>query len=241
MWEDLRRMLDNLGWMDFHLLPMDYNLDVVTEVGSTMRLGTVEDGSEAVNFRVRDISHTVTMEAVAQAFGLDVGADVAGILGRGELDSIWRWLSFIEEMKRGNIRNLTIQVFHRRLAACIGDKVDSSNVTDADLRWLFNAIVSPSHCNPMSVMVRGWLDKRGKASKKLAFGAYLQRLAALIYDSDGPGGRNDKWECAMEIGENTTRGNIVTGSVRANFHVGGTNIKLPCVELGVFLPRKLEG
>ncbi|GJN11525.1 hypothetical protein PR202_ga29724 [Eleusine coracana subsp. coracana] len=121
------------------------------------------------------------------------------------------------------------------------DKVDSSDVTDADLQWLFHAIVSPSHCNPMLVMVRGWLDKRGKASKKLAFGAYLQRLAALICDGDGPGGRNDKWECVTEIGENMTRGNIVTGSVRAGFHVGGTNIKLPCAELGVFLPRKLEG
>ena len=38
-----------------------------------------------------------------------------------------------------------------------------------------------------------------------------------------------------------TRGNIVMGSVRAGFHVSGTNVKLPCAELGVFLPRKLEG
>ncbi|GJN00039.1 hypothetical protein PR202_ga17188 [Eleusine coracana subsp. coracana] len=171
---------------------MDYNLDVVTKVASMMRLGTVEDSSEAVNFRVRDISHTVTMEAAAQAFGFDADTDVAGILGRGELDSFWRRLSFIEEMKHGNIRNPTIQVLHRWLAARISNKVDSSNVTDADLRWLFNAIVSPSHCNPMSVMVQGWLDKRGKASKKLAFGAYLQCLAALVCDGDGSRGRNDK-------------------------------------------------
>ncbi|GJM87606.1 hypothetical protein PR202_ga03577 [Eleusine coracana subsp. coracana] len=101
--------------------------------------------------------------------------------------------------------------------------------------------MSPSHCNAMSVMVPGWLDKRGKASKKLAFGAHLQCLAALVSDSDGPGGRDDKWECATKIGENMTRGNIVTGSVRAGFHVGGTNVKLPCAELGVFLPRKLVG
>ncbi|GJN00040.1 hypothetical protein PR202_ga17189 [Eleusine coracana subsp. coracana] len=38
-----------------------------------------------------------------------------------------------------------------------------------------------------------------------------------------------------------THGNIVTGSVRAGFHVSGTNVKLRCTELGVFLPRKLEG
>ncbi|GJM87605.1 hypothetical protein PR202_ga03576 [Eleusine coracana subsp. coracana] len=112
MWEDLRRILDNLGWVDFHLLPMDYNLDVVTEVASTMRLGTVKDGSEAVNFRVRDISHTVTMEAAAQAFSFDADTNVAHILGHRELDFFWRRLSFIEEMKRKNIRNLTIQVFH---------------------------------------------------------------------------------------------------------------------------------
>ena len=162
-------MFNNLGWEDFHLLPMDYNLDIIIEVASTMRLGTIEDSNEAVNFHIRDISYMVTMEAAAQAFGFD--ADIAGILGCWELDSFWRRLSFIEEMKRGNIRNSTIQIFHRWLVARTSNNVDSSYVTDADLRWLFNAIVSPSHCNPMTVMVRGWFEKRGKKSKKLAFGA----------------------------------------------------------------------
>ena len=133
LWEDIRRMLNNLGWVDFHLLPMDYNHDVVTEIASMMRLGTVEDGNEAVNFRVRDISFTVTMEAAAQAFDFDTDTDVVGILGHGELDSFWRRLLFVEEMKHSNICNPTIQVFHRWLAARTGDKIDSSNVTVVDL------------------------------------------------------------------------------------------------------------
>ena len=44
-----------------------------------------------------------------------------------------------------------------------------------------------------------------------------------------------------EIGENMTRGNIVTGSVHTGCHVGSTNIRLSCAELGVFLHHKLEG
>ncbi|GJN36991.1 hypothetical protein PR202_gb25902 [Eleusine coracana subsp. coracana] len=112
MWEDIRRMLSNLGWVDFHRLPMNYNLDIVTEVASMMRLDTDEVDNEAVNFLVRDISHTVTMEAAALVFGFDAEADVAGILGYEELESFCRRLSFMEEMKRGNISNLTIQVFH---------------------------------------------------------------------------------------------------------------------------------
>lgn len=68
-------------------------------------------------------------------------------------------------------------------------RTDSGNVNDTDMRWIYNAIVSPANCSPMHMMVRNWFTKRSSVTGRLAFGGYLQVMANNA-TTTGFGGRN---------------------------------------------------
>lgn len=71
------------------------------------------------------------------------------------------------------------------------DRMDFDNVTDAHLRWLYNAIVSLANCNPMNFMFHNWFNKRSKTTGKLAFMSFLQTMALGVMTGEGPGARPD--------------------------------------------------
>lgn len=169
----MRQRLTNLGWIGFHRAIIDYNLNIATEVGSTMQLDADEDGSDALVSHMCDETHVVTVDALAVLFGFDVGASVARDLSKEDMNSFWLRLLQVEEHKPGNIWRPAIQLSFRWLVAHTQGKVDFGNITDKDMRWLYNAIVCPTNCNPIHSVVRNWFDKRSKASGRMAFAGYV--------------------------------------------------------------------
>lgn len=79
---DIRQMLSNLGWIRFHKAVITYNLDIATEVASTMQLGRGKDGSDALTFHVQDSEHMITVDGLAMLLGFDHGTDVVEVVSK---------------------------------------------------------------------------------------------------------------------------------------------------------------
>lgn len=139
-----------------------------------------DDGSETITFCVRDEPYSTIVEGPTLLLSFDLDADMATHVRKEELDSFWLRLSDVEERKRGNIRNPAIQVLHQWMVVCMTGRIDSNNINNTDMWWLYNAIVSPTNCNPMQMMVRSWFTKRSSATRRLAFGGYLEVMANNI-------------------------------------------------------------
>lgn len=50
LWGDIRRCLSNLAWVEFHEVGVGFNLDIMIECTSTMRLDRGGDISKVSNF-----------------------------------------------------------------------------------------------------------------------------------------------------------------------------------------------
>lgn len=155
---------------------MGFNLDIMIECASTMRLGTGDDGSDVITFRVSDDMHSISFEGLALLLGFDLDVGEVGNVSKEELDFFWLYLFDVEERKKGHIKNHAIQGFHLWMATRTTGRIDSSNINDSDMRWLYHAIMSPTHCNPISMMVRNWFGNSSSMMGKLAFGSYIQLM-----------------------------------------------------------------
>lgn len=106
--------------------------------------------------------------------------------------------------------------------------------------WLYNAIVCSTNCNPMHVMVQlVRQEEQGKWAddlRGLPPGDGEQHLSKRWHRR-----RLERWMNPMFISEDMTRGKIFTGCACVDYHIGGTSIRLPCPELGVFLAQNLPG
>ncbi|GJM87559.1 hypothetical protein PR202_ga03526 [Eleusine coracana subsp. coracana] len=132
-----------------------YTLNLIIECATMMEQGMDDEGNDVINFHVRDVAYSIGIRELAMLFDFDEEAPVHSV-AKEELDVFWFRIADQEERKRGHIKNPMIQVLHRWIAARTTGWVDSTNISDIDLRWLYNAIVDPCKCNPLPSMVASW-------------------------------------------------------------------------------------
>lgn len=240
---DMYKLLGNIGWVQFALNgPVSVRKDVVVEMFVTMKkvMRCNEEGDAQIpwlSFRIKDEEKMITFEGITELLGFNPQAPEFGVVEADDLKDFWNNIAKEDNRQRKNICNPILQIFHFWMSRRILGRMNETKVTDAELNWLYCAVVGKQVIDPSYMMISRWLAEATSGCGAVGSGCYLTMIASFLKPDIE---KLPEWliRGGSIDARSMKHAHLIGGEEEKGYIVGGTNLRLPDRRLGVFLAGK---
>jgi hypothetical protein len=234
---DIYYMLGHLGWVQFSKgVSANTHKEFALEILMTIA-PILDDRVQSLSLRLEGIQQVVPYEYVRELLGFQKGAPKKVDVPDGMLDGFWNLISGEGHQQRNCIRNLIIQVFHSWMSKRILGRMREMKVTDAELNWLYSALIAKQPIDPSYLMINRWCCEATSGSGDIGSRCYLSMLAISLRPGIIRNPEHLLRGTSLSL-EYLKQGKYISGDERGGFHVAKVNLPLPDARLRLFIQGK---
>jgi len=197
------------------------------------------DGIYNLRFRIKENWTEISFGTIGSLLGFPANAPESIDIDQITLESFWLQFANGTPKERMRIVNPIIRIIHRYMTVRVLERIDDTKVQNAELKWLYIALVQPTWTNSNNAMINHWIVQRNRTTGLLGFGHYLTIIAASLRP-DLVFSPNYAMKPA-NIDENSLRkGKYIYGNSSSGFFVAKTKFRIPSSRLALFAQNRID-